>query len=93
MKQQQISEKKQTTQQNRIQQGVKSKTFSSVLDHPYIQAQAIIGNHGLLRCLRSDIIQAKLILGSPSDKYEIEADRVAEQVMRMPEPEVQAKSA
>ena len=34
-------------------------------------------------------IQAKLKIGQPWDKYEQEADRVAEQVMRMPEPQVQ----
>lgn len=31
------------------------------------------------------LIQPKLVVGSPNDKYEQEADRVAEQVMRMPE--------
>ena len=31
-------------------------------------------------------IQAKLTIGQPNDKYEQEADRVAEQVMRMPDP-------
>ena len=30
--------------------------------------------------------QAKLKIGQPNDKYEQEADRMAEQVMRMPEP-------
>jgi len=35
------------------------------------------------------IIQPKLTLGKPNDKYEQEAERVAEQVMRMPEPNVQ----
>jgi hypothetical protein len=34
-------------------------------------------------------IQAKLKIGQPGDMYEQEADRVAEQVMRMPEPEMQ----
>lgn len=34
-------------------------------------------------------IQTKLIIGSPNDKYEQEADRVADRVMRMPEPELQ----
>ena len=34
-------------------------------------------------------IQAKLKVGQPGDIYEQEADRVAEQVMRMPEPRVQ----
>ena len=34
-------------------------------------------------------IQAKMIIGSPNDKYEQEADQVANQVMRMPEPQLQ----
>jgi hypothetical protein len=33
-------------------------------------------------------IQAKLVVGQPGAKYEQEADRVADAVMRMPEPEV-----
>lgn len=36
-------------------------------------------------------IQTKLTIGHPNDKYEQEADRVAEQVMRMPEPLIQQK--
>ena len=32
----------------------------------------------------SNIIQPKLTIGAPNDKYEQEADRVADQVMRMP---------
>ena len=35
------------------------------------------------------VIQAKLKIGQPNDKYEKEADRVAHEVMRMPEPQVQ----
>jgi len=34
-------------------------------------------------------VQRKLVIGSPNDRYEQEADRVAEQVMRMPDPLVQ----
>lgn len=33
-------------------------------------------------------IQAKLKIGQPNDKYEQEADQVADEVMRMPEPQV-----
>lgn len=33
-------------------------------------------------------LQAKLNLGTPGDQYEQEADRVAEQVMRMPDPAI-----
>ena len=38
-------------------------------------------------------VQAKLKIEQPGDKYEQEADRVAEQVMRMPEPRVQRQVA
>jgi len=36
-------------------------------------------------------VQAKLIIGQQSDKFEQEADRVAEHVIRMPEPQIQRK--
>jgi len=36
-------------------------------------------------------LQAKLRINQPGDRYEQEADRVAEQVMRMPEPGLQRK--
>ena len=35
------------------------------------------------------LVQAKLTINQPNDRYEQEADRVAEQVMRMPEPGMQ----
>jgi Domain of unknown function (DUF4157) len=38
-------------------------------------------------------IQPKLKINQPGDKYEQEADRVADQVMQMPEPAVQRKCA
>jgi hypothetical protein len=45
---------------------------------------------GCPRCMGS--LQRKLTIGQPDDKYELEADRVADQVMRMPEPAVQRKA-
>ena len=36
-----------------------------------------------------EVIQAKLAINQPGDQYEQEADRVAVQVMRMPEPQLQ----
>ncbi len=39
--------------------------------------------------LHSTGAQAKLTIGQPNDKYEQEADRVADQVMRMPDPKLQ----
>ena len=44
-----------------------------------------IGNQAVGRLFKSGVIQAKLKIGQPNDVYEQEADRVAEQVMRMPE--------
>ncbi len=44
-----------------------------------------IGNQAVQRLMESQAIQAKLTIGRPNDKYEQEADRVADQVMRMPE--------
>ena len=46
--------------------------------------QALVGDRPVL-------VQPKLKIGRSGDKYEQEADRVAEQVMRMPEPVVQPK--
>ncbi|NET32019.1 MAG: hypothetical protein F6K19_08450 [Cyanothece sp. SIO1E1] len=36
--------------------------------------------------LRPQLVQSKLTIGQPGDKYEQEADRTAAQVMRMPDP-------
>lgn len=45
--------------------------------------QDFAGNHGVLT--RSPVhVQRKLVVGSSNDQFEQEADRVAEQVMRMP---------
>ncbi len=40
---------------------------------------------GCPACRKGQVIQAKLKVGAASDQYEQEADRVADQVMRMPE--------
>jgi len=50
-----------------------------------------IGNREVARLFRSGEIQAKLNIGTPGDIYEQEADRLADRVMRMPVPDVQAK--
>lgn len=43
-------------------------------------------------CHTCPVVQTKLKIGQPGDKYEQEADRVAEQVMQMPEPRLQRQS-
>ncbi len=41
--------------------------------------------------LQGSGIQPKLNIGQPDDKYELEADMVADQVMRMPIPVIQTQ--
>jgi len=50
--------------------------------------QRAIGNQGVLRLLShsTPAIQTKLVINQPGDKFEHEADRVAELVMRMADP-------
>ncbi len=50
-----------------------------------LHLQRTIGNREVSRLIRSGIIRAKLSIGQPGDIYEQEADRVADQVMRMPD--------
>jgi hypothetical protein len=50
------------------------------------QLQQTRGNRFTQQLLRSSAIQAKLTVSQPGDQYEQEADRVADQVMRMPDP-------
>lgn len=47
--------------------------------------QRVIGNRAVGRLIRSGALQTRLIIGQPGDEYEQEADRVADQVMRMPD--------
>ncbi|MBU3967811.1 MAG: DUF4157 domain-containing protein [Euryarchaeota archaeon] len=49
--------------------------------------QQTIGNQAVQRLMRSGTLQAKLRIGAPGDVYEQEADRVADAVMRMPQPQ------
>ncbi len=55
--------------------------------HPVLQLQSLIGNEAT-----TALIQTKLRISQPGDIHEQEADRVAEKVMRMPEPPVQLAS-
>ncbi|HCB48831.1 MAG TPA: hypothetical protein DEP47_04750 [Chloroflexi bacterium] len=44
------------------------------------------------RCRINQPLQAKLVIGSPNDKYEEEADQVSERVMRIPESMIQRQT-
>ena len=50
-----------------------------------LQLQRTAGNQAVQRLIKSGALQAKLKIGQPGDRYEQEADRVAEQVMSMPD--------
>jgi hypothetical protein len=61
---------------------------------PYEQIlylQGSIGNRAVERLFKCGILQAKLKISESNDIYEQEADRVAERIMRMPEPTIQPK--
>ena len=51
------------------------------------------GNLAVQRLFNAGLIQAKLSVSQPDDPYEEEADQVANQVMRMPEPQLQRACA
>ena len=72
----------------RIQRNKSSQPLKSPADR-ILFLQRTIGNQAVQRLIKSGTLQAKLKIGQPGDKYEQEADRVAEQVLRMPEPGVQ----
>ena len=55
--------------------------------------QRTIGNQAVERLYRAGILHAKLTIGQPDDMYEQEADRVADEVMRMPDGPVSGKQS
>lgn len=55
--------------------------------HPILRLQHQVGNRAV-----TQMLQAKMTVGKPNDTYEHEADRVADNVMRMPDPLVQRQA-
>jgi hypothetical protein len=64
-----------------------SHSFSDLI----VRLHKIAGNQAVQRLFKSGVIQAKLRIGQPNDIYEQEADRVADEVMRMPQPGIQLR--
>jgi len=59
-------------------------------NNPYdkiMRLQRTIGNRAVGRLITSGLLSAKLRIGKPNDKYEKEADGVADQVMKMLDPQ------
>ncbi len=80
-----------TKPQNELAQPSKSKSCRPVESpaESVLQLQRMLGNQVTRQFFQSGVIQAKLTVGQPGDVYEQEADRVADQVMRMPDSVVQ----
>ncbi len=68
-----------------------SQSISSPVDQ-ILFLQKTIGNQSVQRLFKSGYIQAKLKIGQPNDIYEQEADKVADQIMKIPYPAVQLLS-
>ncbi|MBW2738206.1 MAG: DUF4157 domain-containing protein [Deltaproteobacteria bacterium] len=79
---------KRSNSSHRIQRKKASQPLKSPADR-ILFLQRTIGNQAVQRLIKSGTLQAKLKIGQPGDKYEQEADRVADAVMRMPVPGVQ----
>jgi hypothetical protein len=69
----------------------RSKAPSAEQVQPLYQLHQTLGNNAIQRLYESGRLQAKLGIGPPGDRFEQEADRVADRVMRMTEPLVQTK--
>lgn len=62
--------------------GAKPNSRAPELTYPFHGLQQLMGNRTVGR-----LIQTKLNVSQPDDHFELEADRVADQVMRMPDPQ------
>jgi|GEM_PF-3239287 len=59
-------------------------SFSGSTADTILQLQRTAGNQAVQKLIKSRALQAKLKISQPNDIYEQEADRVANEVMRMP---------
>ena len=91
-----VSTKKPEGKKNKSVSLARQANLSQSMSSPANQVlhlQRTIGNQAVQRMVRSGALQAKLRIGQPGDVYEQEADRVADAVMRMPEPQAVANGA
>jgi outer membrane protein OmpA-like peptidoglycan-associated protein len=85
-------ETKKENQVSQVQKGNFYQPVSSPVEQ-ILFLQRTIGNKAVQRLMKSGALQAKLRIGAPGDVYEHEADRVADAVMRMPEPQALSSGA
>lgn len=81
-------EVKKENSNSRMQKTTRSRSMGTSADSIRF-LQRTVGNQAVSRLMKSGALQAKLRIGQPGDKYEQEADRVADVVMRMSEPGMQ----
>ncbi len=85
-------EAKRENRASQVQKTGPSQSISSPVEQ-ILFLQRTIGNQAIGRLIKSGALQAKLRIGQPHDIYEQEADRMAEQVMHMPESPVSKGTA
>ena len=83
-----VPEVKQSNLNSRVRRTKRLQSMDTPVDR-ILYLQRTAGNQAVSRLMKSGALQAKLKIGQPGDVYEQEADRVADVVMRMPEPGVQ----
>lgn len=89
-----LKSSRETVRSNSVSEGISGLVQQAFAMSGEIQPEALVtlqrkaGNQAVARLLARRRIQLKLIVGAANDAYEQEADRVAEQVMRMPAPEI-----
>ena len=81
-------EVKQSNSNSRVRRTKRLQSMDTPVDR-ILYLQRTAWNQAVSRLMRSGALQTKLRIGQPGDKYEQEADRVADAVMRMPESVVQ----
>ena len=74
---------KQTVSKNSQTASAAVRSHTNVHESATAGLQRATSNQAMQRMLRTGAVQAKLTVNTPGDKYEQEADRVADQVMRM----------
>ncbi|OEU63494.1 MAG: hypothetical protein BA867_05000 [Desulfobacterales bacterium S5133MH16] len=83
-----VPEVKQSNSNSRVRRTKRLQSMDTPVDR-ILYLQRTAGNQAVSRLMKSGALQAKLRIGQPGDKYEQEADRVADAVIRMPEPVMQ----
>ncbi|MBC2724729.1 MAG: hypothetical protein HGJ97_19085 [Desulfosporosinus sp.] len=86
-----VPEVKQSSSNSRVQRTKHLHSMDTPADR-ILYLQMTAGNQAVSRLIKSGALQAKLRIGQPRNVYEQEADRVADEVMRIPEPQVHSDS-